>query len=92
MATGECFSKTYEPRRIPLAFGLRHVIQRQAGAILDEMSLKNGITHMTFTLNASSLAFPSHLSHTARDVEGVILLVHNHHAMKAYGGSSGINL
>jgi len=55
---------------------------------------------MTFTLTASSLDFPSYLNHTARDAVGAVLLVRytrvvlvlNHHAVKAYGGSGGINL
>lgn len=63
------------PRRIPPTFGLRHFIRRQAAALADVMSLQNGITHMTFTLTASSLDFPPHLNHTARGAEGAILLV-----------------
>jgi len=63
------------PRRIPPPFGLRHFIRRQAAALADVMSLQNGITHMTFTLTASSLDFPSHLNHTTRDAVSAILLV-----------------
>jgi hypothetical protein len=63
------------PRRIPPPFGLRNFIRRQAAALADVMSLQNGITHMTFTLTASSLDSPSHLNHIARDAVGAVLLV-----------------